>query len=81
MWLAIVLAGNVSALAPVLAMCALGLSAICIVAIVCWYRARDKELQIQREMRIREIEHQQKMRQLDVEAEKAKAAQIHDRTA
>ena len=52
-----------------------------IVAIVFWYKARDKELQIQREMRIREIEHQQRMRELEVEREKAKAAQVYERTA
>jgi hypothetical protein len=63
-------------LGPVLGVCALGLSAICIVAIVCWYKARDKELQVQREMRIREMEHQQKMRELEVEREKAKARQV-----
>jgi choline-glycine betaine transporter len=60
---------------------ALGLTTICIVAIVCWYKARDKELQMQREMRIREMEHQQKMRELDVEREKAKAPQVYERSA
>jgi hypothetical protein len=71
---------NIPDIAPVLGVCAIGLSAICIVAIVCWYRARDRELQIQREMRIREMEHQQKMRELEVEREKAKAAQLNERT-
>jgi len=56
-----------------------GLTTICVVAIVLWYKARDRELQIQREMRIREMEHQQKMRELEVEREKAKAAQVHER--
>jgi hypothetical protein len=68
-------------IAPVLAICALGLTTVGVVAIVCWYKARDRELQIQREMRIREMEHQQKMRELDVEREKAKAAQVYERTA
>jgi predicted GIY-YIG superfamily endonuclease len=72
---------NVSDLAPVLAMCALGLSTVGVVAIVFWYKARDKELQIQREMRIREMEHQQKITELEVEREKAKAAQVYQRTA
>jgi hypothetical protein len=70
---------NVSDLAPVLGVCAVGLSIICIVAIGCWYKARGRELQFQREMRIREMEHQQKMRELEVEREKAKAAQVHER--
>jgi predicted GIY-YIG superfamily endonuclease len=72
---------NVSDLAPVLAICALGLTTVGVVAIVCWYKARDKELQIQREMRIREMEHQQKMRELEVEREKARAHQVYEHTA
>jgi len=71
---------NVPDIAPVLGICALGLSTICVFAIVLWYKARDKELQVQREMRIGETEHQQKMRELEVELEKAKAAQPHQRT-
>jgi hypothetical protein len=59
----------------------LGLTTVGVVAIVCWYKARDRELQVQREMRIREMEHQQKMRELDVEREKAKAAQMHEGTS
>jgi hypothetical protein len=66
---------------PVLGVGVLGLTTICVVAIVCWYQARNKELQIQREMRIREMEHQQKMTELEVEREKAKAAQVYERTA
>jgi hypothetical protein len=69
--------GHISDLAPVMGVGVLCISAICIVAIVSWYKARDRELQIQREMRIREMEHQQKMRELEVEREKAKAAQVH----
>ena len=72
---------NVPDIAPVLVVCALGLTTLGIVAIVCWYKARDKELQIQREMRIREMEHQQKMRELDVERDKAKASHVYERTA
>jgi len=72
---------NIPDIAPVLGVCALGLSAICIVAIVCWYKTRDKEIQVQREMRIREMEHEQKMRELDVAREKAKAAQVYERSA
>jgi hypothetical protein len=67
---------NIPDIAPVLAVCALGLSVICIVAIVCWYKSRDKEMQIGREMRIRELEHQQKMAELEVEREKAKAPRV-----
>jgi hypothetical protein len=69
---------NIPDIAPVLGVCALGLTTVCIVAVVCWYKARDKELQIQREMRIREMEHQQRMRELEVERERAKAAQVRE---
>jgi predicted GIY-YIG superfamily endonuclease len=72
---------HVPEIAPVLAICALGLTTVGVVAIVYWYKARDKELQIQREMRIREMEHQQKMRELEVEREKARAHQVCERTA
>ncbi len=68
-------------MAPVLGVCVMCLSIVCVVAIRLWYKARDKELQVQREIRIREMEHQQKMRELDVEREKAKAAQVHERMA
>jgi hypothetical protein len=54
----------------------MGLTAVCAVAIVSWYRSRYKELQLQGEMRIREMDHQQKMRELEVELEKAKARQV-----
>jgi hypothetical protein len=72
---------NIPEIAAVLATWALGLTTVGIVAIVCWYKARDKEMQIQREMRIREMEHQQRMRELEVEREKAKASQVYERTA
>lgn len=67
-------------IAPVLGVCALGLTTVVIVAIVFWYKAHDRELQIQREMRIREMEHQQKMRELELEREKVKAAQVFEPT-
>ena len=54
---------------------------VAIVGIVFWYKAREKELQFHQDMRIREMEHQQKMRELEVELEKAKAHQVYERTA
>jgi hypothetical protein len=44
-----------------------------IVAIVSWSKARARELQFHQELRIREMEHLQKMKELEVELEKAKA--------
>jgi hypothetical protein len=50
---------------------------VAIVGIVLWFRGREKELQYHQDLRIREMEHQQKMMELEVEREKAKAAQVH----
>jgi hypothetical protein len=46
---------------------------VAIVGIVLWFKARDKELQYHQDLRIREMEHQVKMKQLEIELEKAKA--------
>ena len=45
---------------------------VAIVGIVHWYKARDKELQYHQDLRVREMVHQVKMRQLEVELEKAR---------
>ena len=45
---------------------------VAIVAIVFWFKARDKELQYHQDLRIREMEHQVKMKTLEIELEKAK---------
>ena len=44
-----------------------------IVGIVLWFKARDKELQYHQDLRIREMEHQLKMKELEMELEKTKA--------
>jgi len=54
---------------------------VAIVAIVHWYKARDKELQFHQDLRIREMEHQRKMKELEVELEKARAAHSAGKTA
>jgi len=48
---------------------------VAIVGIVHWFKARDRELQYSQDLRIREMEHQRKMKELEVELEKAKALQ------
>jgi len=48
---------------------------VAIVGIVHWFKARDKELQFHQDLRVREMEHQRKMKELEVELEKAKALQ------
>ena len=52
-----------------------------IVAIVFWYKARDKELQVHQDMRIREMEHQRKMKELELEVEKEKNRRPPDKAA
>jgi hypothetical protein len=46
-----------------------------IVAVIMWFKAREKELQVHQDMRIREMEHQRKMKELEIELEKSKASQ------
>ena len=48
---------------------------VAIVGISFWFKAREKELQFHQDLRIREMEHQRKMKELEVELEKAKALQ------
>jgi hypothetical protein len=44
-----------------------------IVGIVFWYKAREKELQYHQEMRVKEMEHQRRLKELELEVEKVKA--------
>ena len=46
---------------------------VAIVGIVFWYKGREKELQAHQELRLREMAHQQKLKELEIELEKAKA--------
>lgn len=57
------------------------LMVVAIVGIVHWYKVRDKELQFNQDLRIREMEHQTKMKQLEIEIEKAKALQPSGKAA
>ena len=42
-----------------------------IVGIVFWFKAREKELQYHQDLRVREMEHQRQMKELEIELEKA----------
>ena len=66
---------------PIVGTIAGTLMVVAIVAIVFWFKARDKELQYHQDLRIREMEHQRKMKELEVELEKAKALQLTGKTA
>ena len=52
-----------------------------IVGIVFWYKGREKELQFQQDMRIREMEHHRKMKELELELEKEKTRRAADKPA
>jgi hypothetical protein len=54
---------------------------VAIVGIVHWFKARDKELQYHQDLRIREMEYQVKMKQLEIELEKAKGCNAGDKAA
>ena len=45
---------------------------VAIVGIALWHKARDKELQYHQDLRSREMEQQVKMKQLEVDLEKAR---------
>ena len=63
------LPSTVVLLLPVLAI----LMPIAIVWIVFWYKARQRELDLQENLRLREFEHLQRLKELELEIEKARA--------
>jgi uncharacterized protein (DUF697 family) len=58
---------------PIVGTIAGAVMSVAVVAITFWYKARTKELQFHQDLRVREMEHQVKMKELEVELEKAKA--------
>ena len=52
-----------------------------IMAIIFWYKAREKELQVHQDMRIREMEHLRKMKELELEVEKEKNRRAAEKPA
>ena len=49
---------------------------VAIVGIVFWFKAHEKDLQFHQDMRIREMEHQRKMKELEIELEKTKSQRV-----
>ena len=45
---------------------------IAVVAIGSWFKFREKELRSHEELRVKEMQHLQKMKELEIELEKAK---------
>lgn len=52
---------------------------VIIIAIVFWNRTRMKELDIHREMRLREMEHERNLKQVELDIEKLRATRSQDR--
>lgn len=63
------LPSTIALLLPVLAI----LMPIAIVWIVFWYKARQRELDLQENLRLREFEHLQRLKELELEIEKGRA--------
>lgn len=68
-------------LIPVVAIISGVIMIIAIVALGVWHKTRERELQIHQEMRIREMDHQRRMKELELEVEKLKAAPPASRAA
>ena len=60
------LVGFISVLIPVAGI----LMPIGIVGIIFWYKARQRELDLQESLRLREFEHLQRLKELELEIEK-----------
>ena len=63
------LPGVITLLLPVAAI----LMPIAVVWIVFWYKARQREMEMHESLKMREFEHLQRLRELDLEIEKTKA--------
>ena len=59
----------------------LPLSLVVIVLGTVVYKMREKELECHQDLRVREMEHAQKMKELEIELEKAKAQCSKERAA
>ena len=67
-------------LIPIVGTVAGTLMVVAIVAIVFWFKTRERELAAHQEMRLHEMEHQRRMKELEVELEKVKAMQATAKT-
>lgn len=63
---------NLSGLIVLLIPLAVILMPIGIVGIIFWYKARQRELELQESLRLREFEHLQRLKELELEIAKAK---------
>lgn len=49
---------------------------VAIVGIVFWFKGRERELQMHRELRVLEMEHQRRMKEIELEIEKTRAGAL-----
>jgi len=68
-------------LIPVVAIISGVIMIIAIVALGVWHKTRERELQVHQELRIKEMDHQRRMKELELEVEKLKAAPPASRAA
>jgi hypothetical protein len=61
--------GFITVMIPVLGI----LMPIAIVGIVFWYKARKREMELHESLRVREFQHLQRLKELELEIEKMKA--------
>ena len=61
--------------APVLICIFAFLLVFAIVAVTLWYKARVRELAAHQDLRVREMEHQRNLKQLELEIERVRAGQ------
>ena len=54
---------------------------VAIVGIVIWGRTRERELQVHQELRIREMEHQKRMKEIELEIERTRVQSGINRAA
>ena len=54
---------------------------IAVVAIGCWFKFREKELRSHEELRVREMQHLQKMKELEIELAKTKGRDAESKAA
>ncbi len=45
---------------------------VAVAGIIFWFKARDKELQYHQDLRLKEMEHQRRMKELEIELEKTR---------
>jgi hypothetical protein len=69
------------AIIPLVGMIAGITMVIAIVGLVFWNKTRERELQFHQDLRLKEMEHQRRMKEIELEIEKVKAGQTVARAA